>query len=320
MIDHVVVAGKHAPAVRPVFHRFRQRFFRQRQLQRQNIIRPIVFGTAAIFPVFYVNRLCAVRTAVLIFTVQTPFRRPVGRVFRGKIGQIPHGGNGFTRRFCVILQKIEIMTALCQNHRRRVLAAPPVAAHVTVRLMPIRDLFQRLNLHQPPHRAVVEKLPHLAKRARIAQHMADEYLSAVFFLRFQERITFLRLIRNRLFEQDVISEAKPLPALPDVIGVQRGNDQQVGALFLKKFFVRQKTVFVCHVENFPVLFQLLGQQVAKRNDPVFVLLLQKQSAVAFGAAAAAAKNGHRKDFIHTFLPGSPSNIEKRPYPLSMSLL
>lgn len=89
IIHNVVIAGKHAPPVRPRFYRFRQIFFRLRHRGSDGIVRPAIFGRTDTLPVAYVNVLRAVRAIFPKFAIRATVRRALRFVFGFKKRRSP---------------------------------------------------------------------------------------------------------------------------------------------------------------------------------------------------------------------------------------
>ena len=168
VIYYIVVARKHASAVRSFAQRFYQRGLGQRAGVCDNALRPFMVGTALVLPIVYIEFDRAVCATIYMRTVTAPRRRAVGRVVRIEIRKVADGRNAVALRLRVILQQINVVTALCEYHGRGFFAVAPVAAHKAVRLMPVRNLFNRLNSYKPAQLARTQDFSALQKSRGVA--------------------------------------------------------------------------------------------------------------------------------------------------------
>ena len=249
VIYNVVVASENASAVLPFFIGFANGFFRDRTGKVDDVKRPPL---AAFFfvnvrlvkrPVevltafFYVQAFRAVCAFILILAVRATVRRPFGLISLMEEGQIPHRIHRLAFCIGVILQQIEIVTALLHDHRGRFFVVAPVAAHKAMRLVPVGDLFQPVDAHDFTDRAAIQKLLDLQERRRIAQNVANDHLALVFFVRFEQLVQLVFQGRNGLLQQDIVAKLQRANTHLDVIAVLRGNYERVRTFCLQELFI-----------------------------------------------------------------------------------
>ena len=153
MIDYIVIACINASAVRSGFKRFP--YCRLRKVIRcQHTTRPGCISGLS-FPdyspdscafICNINLLCIIRTVSFRqASVQASLCSALRCLFRPEEIQ-----PSIRRNFFALFPKepdknIQIMTALCKNHRTRLVCPSPVPSHITVSLMPVGNLLHRLN-------------------------------------------------------------------------------------------------------------------------------------------------------------------------------
>ena len=93
------------------------------------------------------------------------------------------------------------MAALCDNHRRCEIIVSPVAPDVTVRLMPVRDVFGERKGYNFSVFAACELLFYVSEKGSVTQNVADENVSVIFVRRLLNFSALFNGSRYRLFQK-----------------------------------------------------------------------------------------------------------------------
>ena len=199
------------------------------------------------------------------------------------------------------------MAALGQQHERRFLLAAPVAAHEAVRLMPVADVFQRLNTDDLTHIAALNRRMDLLKEGRIAQHMANHDGALIFLCRLLDQPDVLKADGNRLFQQQMIALFQRGDRMPDMLAILRADQRDIRqALPCKHLLAGFKTHLLRHaVSLFDILALLFNRLGDGRNlHPAFQQLGKARIRVLSAVAQTADDRAHGIAFLHKAVPPS----------------
>ena len=266
MIHHVVIAMKNAS-------RIGRRFIRQPFFHLFRIVRSAIPRHAA--PIFFplIKTYAIVRTAFPPFTLETEFRASFGRVFFFEKRKLPEGGNDIAVFSHEIRNNIEIVTAFLQDHGRTVVPAP-VAAHETVRLMPISHALRLTDGNHTSQLPGIENLFEGIVKRRVAQYMANEDVHARSLRRLSQFFAILFSVGYRLFEQYGTTLFNGGESVLAVLLVLRGdNDKVVFVHVSEQLAVIGKTLFSFQSQIFTRVIEFFFIRIADsrhfRNAAVF---------------------------------------------------
>ena len=179
-------------------------------------------GQIDLFRVIGAGFLC--RAAVQ--TAQGAARRGV---FRPEVEQRAKGGYPLHAAAAKPDQVVQIVAALCQDHRAGLVLAPPVSAHEAVRLVPVDDVLQRLNIDDLTQPALVDHTLDRAEKRGVAQHVADHHAPPGLAGDTDDLLQLGKGGRDRLFQQNVVALAHGgdrLRHVLPVLGADAGDLRQ----------------------------------------------------------------------------------------------
>ena len=248
MVNDVVVATVYASAVRAFLDSGCNLFSRKGSVC-DNVPRPTVFGIAVPAPTVHVVHFRTVRAGVLVRTVDTSIRCACGLVFLLEVYEVADGRNTRALGICIELQKVEVVTALCQNHGGGNLKVSPVASNVAVCLVHKANAFQSVDNNKLTDCAFLNKFRRLYECGSVTKYVANEGFRTGFLLRRKQSFTFFFVVGEGLFRHNVVAKLKTLQTMTYVTFVRSCNDKQIRALFLEEgFFILEASVFR-NVEN-----------------------------------------------------------------------
>ena len=122
------------------------------------------------------------------------------------------------------LHNVQIVTALCQNHRCAVLRAVPVPAHIAVALVDVSDALHVNDVDDPPHAPVLHQPLQQPEERSKAENVADHYPHAAPPGGIRNLQALRRRRCNRLFQEQLISQLNGAHCGSKMQPVLRGND------------------------------------------------------------------------------------------------
>ena len=180
-----------------------------------------------------------INAGLVVFAVEAVVRAALGRVLFPEMVKSAETGHALIFTAREPIEQVEVVAALCQQHRRGLVLSAPVAAHIAVREMPIGDVFVVLDEHYLAQRARIDYLLDTPVIRGVAQNMAHEHLRALFPRLFLDGEALFYVGADRLFEQQVISQLERLHGVTVMIPVLSGDDHQI-----RHFPLREKRLVV----------------------------------------------------------------------------
>ena len=169
--------------------------------------------------------------------VQAPVRGTVGPVGRAEVAEAAEGRDAQGRAAHDVAEPVDVVAALGQQHRVRLVLATPVAADEGVRLVPPADGLEVLDADHVADRAAVDDVLHHRGVGRVAQHVRHAHHDPGPLGGLDDQARLLLGRRHRLLQQErqpVLEEGeRRLRVLPvgrrddDRVQVQVGQRQQV---------------------------------------------------------------------------------------------
>lgn len=220
VVDHIVVAGVHAPAVRAGPERFEDAALGE--VVGDHVQRPGILARQR-----QVDALGRVGAGVLDGAVQAAVGRALGPVLRPEVleaaerrhlGDLPAGE---------VDEPVEVVAGLGEQHERRLVGPAPVAPYVRVRLVPPADRLQVLDADDLADPAGVEQRLQRAGIRRVAQHVADREDRVRALGSGHDRPAVVLGDGHRLLQQDVVAQLGEAHRGLDMIGVLRRDDHGV---------------------------------------------------------------------------------------------
>ena len=233
-------------------------------------------------------------------TVRTASRRACRRLVRAEEGDSALGAHAHAPPADEPLQDVEVVAALCDDHRRRRLAVVPVAAHERVRHVSVHHRLLVLDVNEFADEPQVNRLLERAEVGRVAQHVPDRDHDAGLALAREQVEAFALRLRHRLFEQHVVALAHRLHRGFEVQGVGKRHEHHVGELSrlacVEHFVVVAEAAFPRDAPLVAHAFAARSVDVRHRDDPH---RFRKQLAVGGILVPARASAHHRDGYFAT---------------------
>ena len=156
--------------------------------------------------------------------------------------------------------------------------------------MPVRHVFGEIGGDQLSVFPAFEFAFDGCEEGRIAQYVTDEHSSSEFFREFVDFGAAVEGVRDRLFQQQVVSDAERGDRMAVVRRVGRRDHEQVGkfALF-EEFFFGKPAFFFCDPVVLLHVSETYGFEVAYRGE--FGAFVCREQFRIQGSAVSVTDNG-----------------------------
>ena len=207
-----------------------------------------------------------------------------------------------------VVENVQIVTALLQNHRAGALAVAPISAYEGMRLVPIADVFHRVDVDHVPDLARLNDVFDRPVKGGVAQDVTDRHFAVQPSRRVADGDAVFRRRRDRLFQDEVVSPLQPRQRMADVLLILRRHDEDVRQLFSRKhLFGAFKTHFGRHVQIFRRHFQFPFVDVRDRRHlhPFGVNFLVLRVCIKAPGTQPRYRNRRHffsPDFVMSFFP------------------
>ena len=301
MIHHIVVHAVDAAAViaARLVHPTGQggADFFLRGVRRDHVDGPAVAAPAE---ALQVEAFCVVDAGVRRGAgIGAAFRRAGGLIFRREVGQMPEGGHPLGLLPGEPEEHVHIVAALGEDHRRGVRRNMPVAPHEGMGLMPVAHPLNALDVHDPPHLALLQQALDGLVEHGVAQHMADDDLAPLALRQLSDIAAFRNAAGRGLLQQQVIAEGQCVhrgPVVELIGGADEQHIRQPGRLQQAFHAVKaalRRDVIACRRCRDAVRADI------RHSDQLGTVgVLFQTAGIGVQAAGAQARNGHG-DLLHT---------------------
>ena len=215
MVDHVVIRRVHTPVVL----RVRQRF--------QDLFVVLTVGKISGLPMIRGIECLRLVYAIGMRAIRAIRRMPLGRAFGLEKRERPERAYRVAFLIDQPTQNVQVVTALCQDHRAGLFTVAPRSAHKRMGLVVVPHVFGRVHGHNVAHLARRNDFFQLAVKRRIAKHMTHYDLSSELLRDRTDLYTAFERGRNRFFEQQIVSFFHTRYGVLGVVGVLRGDRHDV---------------------------------------------------------------------------------------------
>ena len=194
------------------------------------------------------------------------------------------------------LQQVNVVAGLGQQHEIAFGRVAPVAADKAVALMDITESFRMDDRHDITQHALVDQLLDARIERRIAQHMADHELAAVFARLIEQVDAFVLCARQRFFQQHIVSVRQRLHGRFIMHTVLCRNDRKIGKPWLRQQLLPgMENVIVRQVMLILNVSAMVLVRISNGNNAKFFRQRLHNIGVNF-AAVACANQRNGKDF------------------------
>ena len=194
------------------------------------------------------------------------------------------------------LQQVNVVAGLGQQHEIAFCRVAPVAADKAVTLMDITESFRMDDRHDITQHALVDELLDARIERRIAQHMADHELAAVFARLIKQIDAFVLCARQRFFQQHIVSVRQCLHGRLIMHTVLCRNDCKIGKPWLRQQLLPgMENVTVREVMLILNVSAMVLVRISNGNNAKFFRQRLHDIGVNF-AAVACANQRNGKDF------------------------
>ena len=194
------------------------------------------------------------------------------------------------------LQQVNVVAGLGQQHEIAFCRVAPVAADKAVALMDITESFRMDDRHDITQHALVDELLDARIERRIAQHMADHELAAVFARLIKQIDAFVLRAGQRLFQQHIVSVRQCLHGRLIMHTVLCRNDRKIGKPWLRQQLLPgMENVIVRQAVLILNVSAMVLVRISNGNNAKFFRQRLHNIGVNF-AAVACANQRNGKDF------------------------
>ncbi len=192
------------------------------------------------------------------------------------------------------------MAAFLEDHGTALIGIAPVAPHKAVRLMPVADVFRRLDRDNIPDFPIIKKLFDPLIKRGVAQHMADHNVPIVLFGGLGNVAAVGKSGGNGLFQQKMVALFQSGKSLAVVLAVHSAYEQHVRKLWAGKHFSRAgKAHFFRDGKLPPRAFQFFRIGIGNGSDLDFSGHLGGDPPVSGQAARAKSRDSGVYNLFHS---------------------